>query len=105
VRFTAVIEHGEAALARGTADPLVHYYVGLAQHDIVALSRGAVDPMYSDAGDYTSRAPVAAQAAVAHLRAALIGLDDRALRRHAWRVATYLTLRRNLETRYYCVYD
>lgn len=102
--FDQVIAHGEAALKAGATDPLIHYYVGIAHADIVALADDP-NPDYHDPAEFRPRAAAARARAIAHLRAALAGLTDRRLRRHAWRLATALMAGRSMGTRFYCVYD
>lgn len=103
--FRRVIDQGEAAIARGTNDAVIHYYVGIAYHDIVSLARGGIPDEYSNPSDYAPLAPTARVRAIEHLRAALAQPGDRRMRRHAWRMAMTLMLGRSMETRYFCVYD
>lgn len=103
--FERVIARGEADLRRGSRDPLVHYYLALAHADIDALAAGARDG-YADPAEFASRAPEARRKAVEQFRAALAGLRQPRLRRHAWRVAMTLLLSPpERDVRYYCVYD
>lgn len=103
--FRRVIDQGEAALARGAGDALIHYYVGIAYHDIVSLAQGGVPDLYSDPSDYAPLAPAARVRAIEHLRASLAQPGDRRMRRHAWRMAMSLMLGRSMAPRYFCVYD
>lgn len=103
--YNRVIQRGEAELRRSTADPLIHYYVGLAYHDIVSLARGGALDDYVDREDVVPLAPAARAKAIEHFRAALAAPGDRRMRRHAWRTAMALLLNRSLGTRYFCVYD
>lgn len=100
-----VVDHGEAALARGDTDPLIHYYVGLGYHEDVSLARGGMYDDYVDPKEYVPRAPASRVKAIAHLRAALGGLTDRRMRRHAWRMAVLMMLGHAGQTRYFCVND
>lgn len=104
--YARVLEHGEAALRRGEADPLVHYYMGQAEHDIVALA-SPHSPVadYVDTKDFVPLVPAARVKALAHLRAALSGMRDTRFRRDAWRTGMALLLGRFTSTRYFCVYD
>jgi hypothetical protein len=100
-----VASHAELALKRGDDDPQIHYYAGLADHDIVSLASGSFDEDYVNPKEYMARAPAARVRAIAHFRAALAGLKDQRMRRHAWRLATALMLGRSLETRFVCIMD
>ena len=103
--FEAVIGHGEASVRHGDADPLTHYYLGLAYADLVALGGNSEGPDVHDHAAFAKRAPAARVKAIAHLRAAVTGLRDPALRARAWRVGMALLLGQSAGTRFYCVFN
>lgn len=103
--FDRVIDAGERALRAGAQEPEIHHYLGLAYADVVALARGAGDE-YADSSEFRPRAAISRTRAIDHFRAALAGLNDRRMRREAWRGAMGLMLALPVsETRFFCVYD
>lgn len=90
--YSEVIDRGEAALRRGDADPMVHYYVGAAYKSISDIGN-------SDRGDFVDSLPSKPEAeaarlrAIDHFRTALGSLRDKPTRRDAWEMATKLMLR------------
>lgn len=102
--FDSVIAHGESALQRGSADPLVQYYVGRALNDIVALAHRD-DDTYVNAAEFRPREARARRRALSLLTAAHPGLRGTRPRRDSWRTITGLVLGRSTGARYFCVYD
>jgi hypothetical protein len=103
--FDRVIDAGERALRAGAQEPEIHHYLGLAYADVVALARGAGDE-YADSSEFRPRAAISRTRAIEHFRAALAGLNERRMRREAWRGAMGLMLALPVsETRFFCVYD
>jgi hypothetical protein len=103
--YKRVIEHGEAALARGDSDPLIHFYVGSAYKSIYDLAHYE----NSEVGNpeaYKSQAEPARLKGIEHFRASLESLPDRATRREAWMKAMRLLLHRSGEQpEYVCFPD
>lgn len=100
-----VIAHGEAALARGENDPMIHYLVAEAYQDDVALSSGALPPEYVDRKEWTRAATAARPKAIHHYRLALAGLKDPSLRRKAWINVMRLMLGARLNATFVCIND
>lgn len=101
---SAAIEHGEAALAGGATDPLIHFLLGEAYMDDVALSQGALED-YADAKDFREAAKTSRPKAIAHFLAALRGLRDKELQRRAWIYAMRLMVGARTTTTFTCIYD
>jgi hypothetical protein len=103
--YKKVIEHGEAALARGDNNPLIHFYVGSAYKSIYDLAHFENSEVGNPAA-YKSQAEPARLKGIEHFRAALQSLPDRATRREAWMKAMRLLLRRSGEQpEYVCFAD
>src|SRR2546423_5411426 len=103
--YKRVIEHGEAALARGDDNPLIHFYVGSAYKSIYDLAHYE-SPEVGNPEAFKSQAEPARLKAIEHFRAALESLPDRATRREAWMKAMRLLLRRSGEQpEYVCFQD
>jgi hypothetical protein len=103
--YKKVIEHGEAALARGDRNPLIHFYVGSAYKTLYDLAHFDVEEITSSK-PYKTQAEPARLKGIEHLRAALESLPDRSIRREAWLKGMRLILRRSGEQpEYVCFAD
>ena len=103
--YKRVIEHGEAALARGDNNPLIHFYVGSAYKSIYDLAHFENEEVGNPEA-YKSQAEPARLKGIEHFRAALESLPDRATRREAWMKAMRLLLHRSGEQpEYVCFPD
>ncbi len=98
--YDRVIEHGEAALARGESDPMIHFYVGEAYRDVYSLAHGGSSKVDSNA--FAPRAEEARTRAITHLVTALKSLRQRPVRHAAWDDAVRLLLRVHTEPAFYC---
>lgn len=102
--YNAMIERGEAYLRRGTKDPLVHFYVGVAYKSIFDLA-------HTDPGIWVEQPPTRSEAeaarvrAIDHLRAAFPGLRDRSMRNEAWHYAHRLLLGQPESAWMFCASD
>jgi hypothetical protein len=102
--YTTMIERGEAYLRRGTKDPLVHFYVGVANKSIFDLA-------HTTPGIWVEQPPTRAEAeaarvrAIDHFRAAFPGLRDRSMRNEAWHYATRLLLGQSGSAWMFCASD
>ncbi|HET9636704.1 MAG TPA: hypothetical protein VFP26_12315, partial [Gemmatimonadaceae bacterium] len=103
--YKKMIEHGEAALARGNRDPLIHFYVGSAYKTLYDLAHYDVEEITSSK-PYKAQAEPARLKGIEHLRAALESLSDRSFRREAWFKGMRLILHRSGEQpEYVCFAD
>jgi len=103
--YKRIIEHGEAALARGNDDPRIHYYLASAYKTIYDLAHWESSE-YGNTAAYKSQAESARLKAIEHYRVALRSLPDRATRREAWLKGMRLLLRRSGEQpEYLCLPD
>ena len=103
--YKPVIEHGEAALARGDRDPLIHYYVGSAYKTIYDLAHFSPGEE-SDPTPFKPQAEHARLKGIEHLREALQSLRDPSIRQAAWFKGMRLILRRSGEQpEYVCFAD
>ena len=102
---TKIIEHGEAAIARGDTDPMVHYYVASAYKTTWDAAHESEGSELVDPRPYRAQAESARQQAIKHYRAALPGLAYRAERRTAWMNAVKLMLGRSEQPEHICFYD
>lgn len=100
--YARVIEHGEAALANGYNDPLIHFYVGSAYKAIYDLANA-----YRPEASIKAQAESARLKAIEHFRAVLESSADPGLRRYVWTKAMRLILHRPEEhdDRYACFPD
>ena len=103
--YQRIIEHGEADLARGDTDPLVHLLVGSAYQTIFDASNAGDDSEYIDAKAFAPQAEAARLKAIEHFRLALATSTDRAKRREAWNKAVRVFLKRSGQPEYVCFYD
>jgi hypothetical protein len=101
--FDRIIAHGEAALAAGDTDPMVHLLVGEAYRDIYSLAHGA-GGVYAKASDFAARAEPARRRAIQHLVTALRTLKQQPVRHAAWDDAIRLVLGARTETSFFCFY-
>lgn len=103
--YKKMIEHGEAALARGNRDPLIHFYVGSAYKTLYDLAHYDIEEITSSK-PYKAQAEPARLKGIEHLRAALESLSDRSFRREAWFKGMRLILHRSGEQpEYVCFAD
>ena len=103
--YKGVIEHGEAALARGDDNPLIHYYVGSAYKTIYDLAHYENSEVGNPAA-FKSQAESARLKAIEHLRAAVQSLPNGTTRREAWMKAMRMILHRSGEQpEYVCFSD
>jgi hypothetical protein len=101
--YDRVIAHGEAALAAGNTDPMIHLFVGEAYRDIYSLAHGA-GGVYARASDFAAKAEPARQQAIEHLATALRGLRQQPVRHAAWDDAIRLVLGAHTETSFFCFF-
>jgi hypothetical protein len=97
-----VIAHGEAALARGDTNALIHYLLGEAYQDDAALASGAAGG-YARASDFRPAATASRSRAIEHYFLALRSLRDPELRVHAWTNATRLMLGARVDPTFACI--
>jgi hypothetical protein len=101
--YDRIISHGEAALAAGQSDPLIHLLVGEAYRDIYSLAHGGGGD-YANASDFTARAEPARRKAIEHLVLALKTLRQQPVRHAAWDDAIRLVLGAHTQTSFLCLY-
>jgi len=103
--YKRVIERGEAAVARGNNDPLIHFYLGSAYKTLYDLAHYENSEV-GNPGAYKAQAGPARLKGIEHFRTALQSLADPALRREAWLKGMRLILSRSGEQpEYVCFAD
>ncbi|HEY4217074.1 MAG TPA: hypothetical protein VGM67_08050 [Gemmatimonadaceae bacterium] len=101
--YSRVITEGEAALAAGDTDPVIHLLVGEAYRDIYSLAHGT-GGRYAQTADYAAKAAPARRSAIQHLLMALRTLHGRSLREAAWNDTVRLILGAHAEPSFFCLY-
>ncbi|MGH7651466.1 MAG: hypothetical protein ACREMS_06440 [Gemmatimonadaceae bacterium] len=99
--YQTVIDRGEADIRRGDADPLVHYYVGVAYESLFDYSNFVPEDT-SIHNPSKAEGETARLKAIDHLRASLAGLRDKQMRRDAWVMSAELMLRQPGNPPYNC---
>ena len=100
--FDRIIEHGEAALARGDKDPAIHYYLADAYRNVYALAHGA-ESDYANRKEFEPRSEDARRSALTHYRQALDGLKG-PVRGFVWDQAMRLLIRAHTDASLYCTF-
>lgn len=101
--YDRIVAHGEAALAAGQTDPMIHLLVGEAYRDVYSMAHGGGGD-FANSADFAARAEPARRKAIEHLVLALQTLEQQPVRHAAWDDAIRLMLGAHTETSFFCMY-